>query len=77
MSDGTPLDAEVEPVDATHVRFHLSEPDSALLESLSMQWTAVQSPAGIERGMDENCAAPIGSGPFTVAEWVPQQHVIL
>jgi peptide/nickel transport system substrate-binding protein len=68
---------EVEPVDATHVRFHLSEPDSALLESLSMQWTAIQSPAGIERGMEENCAAPIGTGPFTVSEWVPQQHVIL
>jgi len=69
--------AEVEPVDATHVRFHLSEPDSALLESLSMQWTAMQSPAGIARGQDENCAAPIGTGPFVVAEWVPQQHVIL
>ncbi|WP_324652539.1 ABC transporter substrate-binding protein [Georgenia sp. H159] len=69
--------AEVEPVDATHVRFHLSEPDSALLESLSMQWTAMQSPAGIARGMDENCAAPIGTGPFVVAEWVPQQHVVL
>ncbi|MGO1885713.1 MAG: ABC transporter substrate-binding protein [Citricoccus sp.] len=68
---------EVEPVDATHVRFHLSEPDSALLESLSMQWTAMQSPAGIDRGMEENCAAPIGTGPFTVSEWVPQQHVIL
>src|SRR5690606_27317725 len=30
--------AQVEPVEDTHVRFHLSEPDSALLESLSMQW---------------------------------------
>lgn len=69
--------AEVEPVDDTHVRFHLNEPDSALLESLSMQWTAIQSPAGIARGMEENCAAPIGTGPFVVTEWVPQQHVLL
>ena len=69
--------AEVEPVDATHVRFHLSEPDSALLESFTMQWTAIQSPAGIARGMDENCAAPIGTGPFVVTDWVPQQHVLL
>lgn len=68
---------EVEPVSATHVRFHLLEPDSALLESLSQQWTAIQSPAGIARGMDENCLAPIGTGPFIVEEWVPQQHVIL
>ncbi len=68
---------EVEPVDATHVRFHLSSPDSALLESMSQQWTAIQSPAGIARGMDENCAAPIGTGPFTVEEWTPQQQVTL
>src|SRR5690625_4209903 len=69
--------AEIDPIDATHVRFHLSEPDSSLLESLSQQWTAIQSPAGIARGMDENCAAPIGTGPFVVTEWVPQQHVLL
>ena len=69
--------AEVEVVDATHARFHLTEPDSALLESLSMPWTAIESPAGIGRGMEANCAAPIGTGPFIVDEWVPQQHVTL
>lgn len=68
---------EVEPLDETHVRFRLSEPDSSLLESLSQQWTAIQSPAGIERGMEENCAEPIGTGPFVVVDWVPQQHVLL
>lgn len=67
----------VEPVDATHVRFHLSSPDSALLESLSQQWNAIQSPAGLERGMEANCQAPIGTGPFKVEEWTPQQSVTL
>lgn len=68
---------EVEAVADNVARFHLSEPDSALLESLTQPWNAIQSPAGIERGMDENCAAPIGTGPFIVEEWVPQQHVTL
>lgn len=68
---------EVEAVDATHARFHLSEPDAALLESLSQQWTAIQSPAGLARGTEENCAAPIGTGPFVVQEWVPQQEIRL
>lgn len=68
---------QVEAVDATHARFHLTEPDSALLESLSMPWTAMESPAGIERGQEKNCAEPIGTGPFTVGEWVPQQQVTL
>ncbi|WP_370635494.1 ABC transporter substrate-binding protein [Cellulomonas sp. C5510] len=68
---------QVEVVDATHARFHLSAPDSALLESLSQQWTAMQSPAGIARGTDANCAAPVGTGPFVVESWTPQQQVEL
>ncbi len=67
----------VEAVDESTARFHLTEPDSALLESLTQPWNAIQSPAGIDRGMEANCAAPIGTGPFTVDEWVPQQHVTL
>lgn len=69
--------ASVEAVDATHARFHLTEPDSALLESMSQQWTAIQSPAGIARGQEDNCAAPIGTGPFVVQSWTPQQQVEL
>ncbi len=53
--------AEVEVVAPEHARFHLSAPDSALLESLSQPWTAIESPAGIDRGTDENCLAPIGT----------------
>ncbi|HLS00519.1 MAG TPA: ABC transporter substrate-binding protein [Beutenbergiaceae bacterium] len=69
--------AEVEPVSPTEVRMHLDEPDSSLLESLSQQWTAMQSPTGIARGQETNCQDPIGTGPFVVSEWVPQQHVVL
>lgn len=68
---------EVEVVDANHARFHLSEPDSALAESLSQPWTAIESPTGIARGMEANCAAPIGTGPFVVESWTPQQQVDL
>ncbi len=67
----------IELVSDTVVRFRLSRPDAALLESLAQPWTAIQSPAGIARGMDENCLAPIGSGPFVVADWVKQDHVTL
>ena len=66
-----------EAIDATHVRFTLSEPDAALLESLSQQWTAMQSPAGIERGKEANCTDPIGTGPFKVSSWAPQESVTL
>ena len=69
--------SEVEVVDATHARFHLTEPDSALAESLSQPWLAIESPTGIARGMDANCAAPVGTGPFVVESWTPQQQVDL
>lgn len=66
----------VEAVEPTHARFHLSSPDSALLESLSQPWTAIESPAGLARGTDENCLAPIGTGPFTVESWTPQDRIV-
>lgn len=67
----------VEAISPTVARFHLTRPDAALLESLAQPWTAIQSPAGIERGMDANCLAPIGSGPFVVKDWVKQDHLTL
>ncbi len=69
--------AEVEVVSPEVVRFHLSRPDAALLESLAQPWVAIQSPAGIERGKDENCLAPIGSGPFMVNSWTKQDRIVL
>jgi peptide/nickel transport system substrate-binding protein len=69
--------ASVEAVDATTARFTLSAPDSALLESLSQPWTAMESPTGIARGEAANCDAPVGTGPFVVDEWVKQDHVSL
>lgn len=59
------------------VRMVLSRPDASLLESLAQPWNAIQSPAGIARGKDANCLAPIGSGPFMVDEWVTQDRITL
>ncbi len=69
--------ASVEVVSEQVARFVLNAPDSALLESLSQPWVAIQSRAGLARGMDENCQAPVGTGPFIVDEWVKQDHVSL
>jgi peptide/nickel transport system substrate-binding protein len=69
--------SSVEVVSPTVARFVLSEPDSALLESLAQTWLAMESPAGLARGMDANCEAPIGTGPFVFSEWVKQDHVTL
>ncbi len=66
-----------EAVSSSVVRFTLSEPDSALLESLSQPWLAIESPTALLRSQDENCASPVGTGPFVVEEWVKQNAVTL
>jgi peptide/nickel transport system substrate-binding protein len=68
---------EVVAVDDHTVRLELSAPDSALLESLSQIWVAMESPKALERSQDENCAAPVGTGPFVVDEWERQDSVTL
>jgi len=64
-----------EAVSENVVRLTLSEPDSALLESLSQPWLAMEAPSGLALGQEENCAAPIGTGPFVVKSWVKQDSI--
>jgi peptide/nickel transport system substrate-binding protein len=69
--------AGVEAVSDTVVRLTLSAPDSALLESLSQPWVAIQSPTALARGKDINCESPVGTGPFVVTEWDRQNSITL
>ncbi|WP_241152941.1 ABC transporter substrate-binding protein [Neoactinobaculum massilliense] len=66
---------QVVPLDAHTVRFDLSEPDGALIESLAQTWTAMESPAGIKRGEEANCAHPYGTGPFQVENWEQKKQI--
>jgi len=59
------------------VRLTLSEPDSALLESLSQPWLAIESPTALTRSQDDNCATPVGTGPYIVDSWVKQDSITL
>jgi peptide/nickel transport system substrate-binding protein len=69
--------ASVEAVDELTARVILSEPDSALLDSLSQPWTAIESPTALERTQEENCEAPVGTGPFEVTAWNRQESIEL
>jgi len=58
-------------------RVHLSSPDSALLESFSQTWNAIESPKALKRTQKVNCTSPVGTGPFEVESWKKQDRVVL
>ena len=64
-------------VSADVARFALSTPDSALLDSLSQSWLAIESPTALKRTQAVNCESPVGTGPFVVKAWTHQQSVSL
>jgi peptide/nickel transport system substrate-binding protein len=67
----------VDEVSDSVVRLNLSSPDSALLESLSQPWVAIQSPVALERDQETNCESPVGTGPFVVTAWDRQNSITL
>ncbi|MHA7268686.1 ABC transporter substrate-binding protein [Arthrobacter sp. HLT1-20] len=64
-------------VDASTLELKLKSPDNSLLESFSMPWVAIESPTALKRTQAENCAAPVGTGPFKVESWKKQESVNL
>ncbi|MDO5752891.1 ABC transporter substrate-binding protein [Arthrobacter sp.] len=64
-------------VDATTLVLKLKTPDNSLLESFSMPWVAIESPTALKRTQAENCASPVGTGPFKVESWKKQDSVNL
>ncbi|NII51226.1 ABC transporter substrate-binding protein [Frigoribacterium endophyticum] len=67
----------VEAVDDLTARIDLSTPDSALLESLTQPWLAMESPEALQRPQEINCESPVGTGPFVVDSWTKQEQVEL
>jgi len=58
------------------VEVHLSAPLATFLSSISQSYFGLQSPTALEqRTAEENCTEPIGSGPFTVAEWRRGEYI--
>jgi peptide/nickel transport system substrate-binding protein len=59
------------------LQVNLKQPDTALLNVLAQGYIGIESPAGIARGQEKNCADPIGTGPFKIQSFTPNQQVVL
>jgi len=73
------LDGFYDHAEAVHdhvVEIHLSHPLATFMSSLSQSYFGLQSPTALEnRTEEENCTEPIGSGPFSVAEWKRGEYI--
>ncbi len=67
----------VEVMDEYTVRIHLSEPFAPLLDSLSQVYLGMASPTAVETWGSDYQLHQVGTGPFTFAEYVPQDHLLL
>lgn len=63
----------VEVVSDTEVAIHLSKPSNAWLFDLATPVGAVFTPDGV----DDLANAPVGTGPFEVASWTPNESLVL
>lgn len=68
---------KTEVVDEYTVRIILSEPYAPLLDALSQVYLGMASPAAVEKWGDEYQLHQVGTGPFTFAEYVPGDHLLL
>ena len=69
--------AEVEVVNPSTVRLHLSEPYAPLLAALADRSGMMLSPRTLEQGGDAVAVGPVCAGPFSLANRVAQDHVTL
>lgn len=72
-----PYYASSRAVDPNTFELTLSKPYSALLPVISQAFFGIQSPKAMARGLEENCQAPVGTGPFIVKNWNRGQSVEL
>jgi peptide/nickel transport system substrate-binding protein len=63
--------------DPTHVTFTLSRPFAPFLRDLAMPSFTIGSPAAIKTDVMQYDRKPVGSGPYTLAEWVKDDHITL
>ncbi|MFC2031347.1 ABC transporter substrate-binding protein [Chloroflexota bacterium] len=67
----------VEAVDDYTVKFNLNRADGTLFDSLTSRLAMLPAAYFAEVGAEGFAEAPVGTGPFSFVEWLPDDHVTL
>ncbi|MCC7429955.1 ABC transporter substrate-binding protein [bacterium] len=68
---------EISKIDSFTVKFVLHKPEAPFLANLGMNFTAISSPAAIQKFGEDYGKNPVGTGPFKFAEWVKDSRIVL
>ncbi|WP_208378857.1 ABC transporter substrate-binding protein [Cumulibacter soli] len=64
-------------VDPQTVTISFDEPNAQFLQATSTHSLGLLSPASVQLGEDERCAGVVGSGPFVIEDYTPDQSIVL
>jgi peptide/nickel transport system substrate-binding protein len=67
----------VKALSAYKVQIALKQPFAPLLTYLGTPNLGILSPTAVQKNSQAMATMPVGTGPFEVAKWVPQQEVVL
>ena len=65
----------IEALDASTVRFTLNAPDVTFLNKIALNFAFIVPKEEVEEAGENFGHAPVGTGPFTLKEWVSGQHL--
>lgn len=67
----------IEAADELTVRFTFEQPAANFWSTISMPYAGILSPASMERAATDDKARLVGTGPFTLGEWLTGQSITL
>ncbi|MVA27839.1 hypothetical protein GOZ92_25910 [Agrobacterium vitis] len=69
--------AKVTVIDDSTVEITTKKPSPTLLEVLAEPYSSISSPVAVQKNGRAYSRNPVGTGPYSLAEWIPGQKVVL
>lgn len=69
--------SKITAVDPQTVEIETSKPSPILLEILAEEYSSISSPAAVRKSGRAYSRNPVGTGPYTLEEWIPAQSLTL
>ena len=67
----------IEVLDSATIRFHLTQPEEAMLGRLAMPYCGIVAPEAVAMYGADFSSHPVGTGPFYLKAWARQEKIVL